>query len=182
MEFIETDLKGLYLIKPVVYKDDRGFFLESYSKREFEQNGIKCTFIQDNHSLSVTPGVLRGLHFQKPPHAQSKLLRVIQGAILDVVVDLRKSSGTFGQWRSFELTASNFNMIFVPAGFAHGFCTLVPNTEVQYKVDAFYAPQSDSGIRWNDTTLSINWPVKEPILSAKDEKLPLFKDFETLFE
>lgn len=182
MEFIETGLKDCFLIKPVVHRDERGFFVESYSEREFTKAGINCKFIQDNHSLSVTPGVLRGLHFQKPPHAQTKLVRATKGAILDVAVDLRLSSATFGQWRAFELTESNFHMLYVPAGFAHGFCTLVPNTEVQYKVDAFYAPESDSGIRWDDPTISVKWPIANPVLSAKDQKLPFFKESESPFK
>lgn len=181
MEFVASDLNGVFLIKPVVHKDDRGFFVESYSERAFEKNGIKCTFVQDNHSMSVTAGVLRGLHFQKPPHAQTKLVRATKGSILDVVVDMRKTSPTFKQWRAFELSDSNFHMLYVPAGFAHGFCTLVPNTEVQYKVDRFYAPESDSGIRWNDPELAIQWPVQNPVLSAKDEKLPLLIDVESPF-
>ncbi len=181
MEFIASDLSGVFLIKPVVHKDHRGFFVESYSERAFENNGINCRFIQDNHSMSVNAGVLRGLHFQKPPHAQTKLIRVTKGSILDVVVDMRKSSPTFKQWRSFELTDSNFHILYVPAGFAHGFCTLVPNTEVQYKVDRFYAPESDSGIRWNDPELAIEWPVTNPVLSAKDEKLPRISDVESPF-
>jgi len=182
MDFIETDLKDCFLIKPVVHKDERGFFVESYSEREFVKHGISCSFVQDNHSLSINPGVLRGLHFQKPPHAQSKLIRATKGAILDVAVDLRRSSPTFGQWRSFELTATNFNMLFVPAGFAHGFCTLVSDTEVQYKVDTFYAPQSDSGVRWNDPSLSVVWPITDPVLSVKDNQLPFFKEFESPFK
>jgi dTDP-4-dehydrorhamnose 3,5-epimerase len=181
MDFSKTDLEGAFLIQPKVFKDNRGFFLESFSSREFLKNGIDCTFVQDNHSRSISSGVLRGLHFQKPPHTQSKLLRVIKGAIIDVIVDIRKSSPTFGQWRSFELSEENFTMLFVPAGFAHGFCTVLPNTEVQYKVDKFYAPEFDSGIRWNDPTLSIPWTVAEPILSGKDSQLPFFKELQSPF-
>jgi dTDP-4-dehydrorhamnose 3,5-epimerase len=181
MNFIKTELKDVFLIQPKVFKDNRGFFLESFSARAFSENGINCSFVQDNHSRSIPSGVLRGLHFQKPPHAQSKLLRVIKGAIIDVVVDIRKSSPTFGQWRSFILSEENFTMLFVPAGFAHGFCTTLPDTEVQYKVDNFYAPESDSGIRWNDPTLSIPWPVSEPILSGKDSLLPFFKELQSPF-
>lgn len=182
MEFIKTDLKDVYLIQPKVFSDTRGFFLESFSSRSFSENGIKCVFVQDNHSKSIPKGVLRGLHFQKPPYTQSKLIRVIKGVILDVVVDLRKSSPTYGQWRSFELSEANFAMLFVPTGFAHGFLTLQPNTEVQYKVDNFYAPNHDSGIRWNDPVLNINWPITDPILSDKDGKLPFFSDFESPFQ
>lgn len=182
MEFAKTDFKDVYLIQPKVFSDNRGFFLESFSSRSFSENGIKCAFVQDNHSKSIPEGVLRGLHFQKPPYAQSKLIRVIKGAVLDVVVDLRKSSSTYGQWRSFELSETNFTMIFVPAGFAHGFLTLQPNTEVQYKVDNFYAPNHDSGIRWNDPVLNISWPVTNPILSDKDGKLPFLSDLESPFQ
>jgi dTDP-4-dehydrorhamnose 3,5-epimerase len=182
MKFIKTDLNGVILIKPKVFQDNRGFFLESFSTRAFEENGIHCTFVQDNHSKSIPSCVLRGLHFQKPPNAQSKLIRATNGAILDVVVDIRKSSSTYGQWKSFELTDTNFDILFVPAGFAHGFCTLKPDTEVQYKVDKFYAPESDSGIRWNDPSLSIPWPVTEPVLSAKDTLLPFFNDLQSPFE
>lgn len=181
MEFTKTELQGVILIQPKVFKDNRGFFLESFSSKAFVEAGIDCTFVQDNHSKSVQTGVLRGLHFQLPPYAQSKLVRVIKGAILDVVIDIRKLSPTFGQWRSFELTEDNFSILFVPAGFAHGFCTLKPNTEVQYKVDSLYAPGAENGIRWNDPTLNINWPVKEPILSAKDAILPFFKDLDSPF-
>lgn len=181
MNFIKTDFEGVFIIEPKVFIDNRGFFLESFSSRAFSQNGINCTFIQDNHSKSITPGVLRGLHFQKPPHAQSKLIRVTRGAILDIVVDIRKASLTYGQWRSWELSEDNFRILFVPAGFAHGFCTLHPYTEVQYKVDNYYAPESDSGIRWNDPTLSIKWPSTEPLLSEKDSKLPFFKELKSPF-
>jgi len=174
VEFKETELCGLYVIKPDVFEDHRGFFVESYSQLKFKNAGIETVFVQDNHSRSVESGVLRGLHFQKPPYAQSKLLRVIRGAVYDVVVDLRKGSPTFGQWRGFELTEKNFLMLYVPKGFAHGFCTLQPGTEVQYKVDAFYTPESESGVIWNDPYLNINWPVKEPILSKKDALLPVF--------
>ncbi len=176
MEFITTDISDLIVIKPKVHGDDRGFFVESYSRERFEKAGITTSFIQDNHSCSVSPGVLRGLHFQKPPFAQVKLLRVTRGCILDVVVDLRKESPTFMQWRSFELCAENFTMLYVPAGFAHGFCTLAPDTHVQYKVDAPYAPEADSGIIWNDPQIGITWPVTAPVLSAKDAALPSLSD------
>lgn len=174
MEFIATDIDSLIKIQPKVFGDHRGFFLESYVFDKFKEAGIPNVFIQDNHSCSLEKGVLRGLHFQKPPFTQAKLVRVTKGAILDVAVDLRNDSPTFGQWRGFELTAENFSMLFVPAGFAHGFCTLEPETHVQYKVDALYAPEHDSGIIWNDPTLSITWPVETPTLSGKDVQLPRF--------
>jgi dTDP-4-dehydrorhamnose 3,5-epimerase len=176
MEFIATDIEGLTLLQPKVHGDHRGFFLESYSKDAFEKAGIATTFIQDNHSCSATTGVLRGLHFQKPPFAQAKLIRVTRGAIFDVAVDLRKESPTFLQWRGYELSAANFTMLFVPAGFAHGFCTLEPDTHVQYKVDVLYAPRSDSGILWNDPQIAVTWPIADPVLSAKDAVLPPLKN------
>ncbi|MBN1575589.1 MAG: dTDP-4-dehydrorhamnose 3,5-epimerase [Chitinispirillaceae bacterium] len=176
MEFITTDIDGLIKIQPAVHGDRRGFFLEWYSHTAFEKAGITCRFIQDNHSCSQVAGVLRGLHFQKSPFTQAKLIRVTRGGIFDVAVDLRAKSPTFGQWRGFTLSAANFSMLFVPAGFAHGFCTMEPDTHVEYKVDAPYAPQHDSGIIWNDPQLAVSWPVAQPILSTKDAKLPLLCD------
>jgi len=181
MEFIETSLKGAYVIKPKVFQDERGFFLEFYSEKVFKDNGIDTKFVQDNHSLSVKKGVLRGLHFQLPPNEQAKLIRVTKGKIFDAIVDLRKNSPTFGKWEGFQLSADNFQMLYVPKGFAHGFVTLEDNTEVIYKVDNFYAPESDSGLIWNDPDLAINWPVKDPILSEKDIQLQLLKDFQSPF-
>jgi dTDP-4-dehydrorhamnose 3,5-epimerase len=182
MQFIETSLKGAWLIKPKVFRDDRGFFLESYSEKVFAENGIDAKFVQDNHSLSVKKGVLRGLHFQLPPNEQAKLVRVTRGKVLDVIVDIRKNSPTFGKWESFELTSENFEMLFIPRGFAHAFLTLEDNTEFMYKVDGFYAPESDSGIIWNDPTLNIDWPIKNPMLSEKDSKLQFFKDLRSPFQ
>jgi dTDP-4-dehydrorhamnose 3,5-epimerase len=181
VNFIPADLSGVILIEPDVHRDPRGFFVESYSSEAFAKGGIGVSFVQDNHSLSVVKGVLRGMHFQLPPHGQSKLLRATRGAIYDVVVDLRTASPTFGKWRGFELSDDNFRMLFVPAGFAHGFCTLRENTEVQYKVDRLYAPASDGGIRWNDPDVAIVWPISEPILSPKDAALPFLKDFNSPF-
>ena len=172
MEFIKTDITGLTLIKPRVHADHRGFFLESYSDKIFAEAGINCAFVQDNHSKSTAKGVIRGLHLQNPPYEQSKLVRVIRGAIFDVAVDLRPESPTRGQWKSFELTERNFNMLFIPKGFAHGFCTLEENTEIVYKVDNPYSPTHDTGVIWNDPLLAINWPVENPILSDKDKNLP----------
>lgn len=181
MEIKETSLKGAYLIKPDVFQDERGFFVETYSRSKFEEMGIDAEFVQDNHSMSVKKGVLRGLHFQLPPHAQSKLVRATKGAVYDVIVDLRKDSPTFGKWEGFELSAENFLMLFVPRGFAHGFCTLQDNTEFQYKCDNLYAPGKEDGLLWNDPTLGIKWPVEDPILSEKDAKAQLFKDFNSPF-
>ncbi|MGA2507208.1 MAG: dTDP-4-dehydrorhamnose 3,5-epimerase [Chitinispirillaceae bacterium] len=181
MEFIRTDLEGIVLIKPDVHVDQRGFLLESYSRDRYVKGGIAASFMQDNHSFSVKKSVIRGLHFQVPPAAQNKLVRVTSGAICDVVVDLRKSSSTFGKWLSFDLSARNFRQLYVPAGFAHGFCTLEDNTEVQYKVDCPYSPTHDSGIRWNDPDIAIVWPIKEPIISDKDGNLPYLKNFASPF-
>lgn len=181
MEFFETKLKGTYLIKPKVFQDERGFFLESWSEKVFAVQGIEVKFVQDNHSMSLKKGVLRGLHFQLPPMNQAKLVRVTQGKIYDVIIDLRKNSPTFGKWESFELSAENFQILFVPRGFAHGLVTLEDNTEVQYKADNFYSPECDSGIIWNDPDFAINWPVKNPILSEKDAKLQTFKNFDNPF-
>ena len=172
MEFIKTDIDGLILIKPKVHNDCRGFFLESYSAPLFASAGIGCAFVQDNHSKSTAKGVLRGLHFQTPPFEQSKLVRVVRGAVFDVAVDLRRGSPTYKQWRGFELSERNFNMLFVPKGFAHGFCTLEENSEIQYKVDNPYSPTHDSGIIWNDPDIGVDWPVSEPVLSEKDKALP----------
>lgn len=181
MEFQKTKLKDAYLITPQVFEDARGFFLESYSKQEFAKNGIEIDFVQDNHSLSTKKGVLRGLHFQKPPYAQAKLVRVTRGKVYDVIVDIRKDSETFGKWEGFELTGENKKMLFVPRGFAHSFLTLEDNTEFLYKCDEFYHPESDSGIIWNDPTLKIDWPIAEPVLSEKDAKLGFFKDLQLPF-
>jgi dTDP-4-dehydrorhamnose 3,5-epimerase len=181
VNFIPADLRGVIIIEPDVHRDHRGFFVESYSTEAFAKGGIDAVFIQDNHSLSVAKGVVRGMHFQRPPRVQSKLVRATRGAMFDVVVDLRTASPTFGQWQGFELSADNFRMLFVPAGFAHGFCTLTENTEVQYKTDCLYAPPFEGGIRWNDRDIAIDWPVTDPVLSVKDAAWPLLKDFDSPF-
>lgn len=181
MKFIKSSLDGVVLIEPVVFFDNRGFFLESYSQKEFEKNGIDIQFVQDNHSRSNVVGTIRGMHYQDPPFTQSKLLRVTRGKIYDVVVDIRKNSPTFGKWEGFELSSSNFQILFVPAGFAHGFATLEPETEVQYKVDKFYSPAHDHGIRWDDPQVNIKWPVSNPHLSEKDARLPLLSEISSPF-
>lgn len=181
MEIEKTTLKDAYLIKPQVFQDERGFFMETYSKKDLGEKGIKADFVQDNHSMSVTRGVLRGLHFQNPGDAQAKLVRCTKGAVYDVIVDLRKNSETYGKWEGFELTANNFYMLFVPRGFAHGFCTLDDYTEFQYKCDNLYSPNNEGGIAWNDPDLKIFWPIKDPILSEKDKKHQFFKDFNSPF-
>jgi len=181
MKFTETPLKDAFVIEPVIFKDQRGFFTETYSKRIFEDNGFKIDFVQDNHSFSKEKGVLRGLHFQKPPHAQTKLVRTLKGSVYDVIVDLRKTSETFGKWTGGELSADNMKMLLVPKGFAHAFCTLEPESIVFYKVDEFYAPKSEGGIIWNDPVLDIDWPFKDILLSDKDRRLPLMSEIGDVF-
>lgn len=181
MEFIETRFKDAWMIKPSAFSDERGFFLESYSKKTFAEHGIEAEFVQDNHSMSVSKGVLRGLHFQNPPHAQAKLVRATKGSVFDVIVDLRKDSETFGKWQGFELSDKNFLMLFVPRGFAHGFCTLEDNTEFQYKCDNLYEPSAEGGIIWNDPDLKIAWPVEDPILSEKDKLHPKLNELNSRF-
>lgn len=182
MKVTSLKLQGAYLIDPVVHGDHRGFFMESYNDQLFKQNGLNYNFIQDNHSLSVEPGVLRGLHYQLMPKAQTKLVRVLSGAIYDVIVDIRTNSPTFGQWVGVILSEHNKRQLLVPKGFAHGFCTLVPSTQVLYKVDEYYSPENDRGILWNDPALGIDWPTSNPILSDKDQRHPLLIDAEINFE
>lgn len=181
MKVIDSKLPGIKLLEPAVFGDHRGFFMESYNEQIAQTNGIPFDFIQDNHSLSVEAGVLRGMHYQLSPKAQTKLVRVTAGAIYDVVIDIRKGSPTFGQWQGFILSAANKRQLLVPQGFAHGFCTLVPNCEVQYKVDALYSPEHDRGIAWNDPALAIDWPTSNPVLSDKDGKHPVLADAEINF-
>ncbi|MEY8752379.1 dTDP-4-dehydrorhamnose 3,5-epimerase [Alkalicoccobacillus gibsonii] len=182
MKKVETKFEDAILLEPNVFGDHRGFFMESYNKDTFSSLGIDIEFIQDNHSLSQLAGTLRGLHYQLAPKAQTKLVRVTSGAIYDVILDIRKGSPTYGQWQGFILTSENKRQLLVPKGFAHGFCTLTPDTEVQYKVDELYSQEHDRGIAWNDQNLNIDWPVSEPILSDKDSKHPLFKDADNNFE
>ena len=182
MKVIDLKLNGASLIEPAVHGDNRGFFMESYNEQVFKQNGIHHHFIQDNHSLSAETGVLRGLHYQLNPKAQTKLVRVLSGAIYDVIVDIRKNSPTFGQWVGVILSEDNKRQLLVPKGFAHGFCTLVPKTQVLYKVDEYYSPENDRGILWSDPSLGIDWPTTNPILSDKDKRHPLLKDAEINFE
>jgi dTDP-4-dehydrorhamnose 3,5-epimerase len=180
MKIIPTPLDGLFLIEPRVFKDNRGYFYESYSKMYFLEAGITDSFVQDNQSMSMKNAV-RGLHFQSPPHAQAKLVRVSQGAVYDVVVDIRKLSPTYGQVFGTELNDQNHLMMYIPVGFAHGFATLADHTIFQYKCSNLYHPGSEGGIFWADGDLNITWPVDDPILSSKDQALPLFKDFESPF-
>ncbi|CCI71305.1 dTDP-4-dehydrorhamnose 3,5-epimerase [Paenibacillus polymyxa M1] len=182
MKVIPLKLEGAKVIEPVVHGDHRGFFMESYNEQVMKQNGISHDFIQDNQSLSVETGVIRGLHYQLKPKAQTKLIRVISGAIYDVILDIRKSSPTFGQWVGVILSEHNKRQLLVPKGFAHGFCTLVPNTQVFYKVDEYYSPEDDRGILWNDPALGIDWPTSHAILSEKDQKQPILANAEINFD
>ena len=182
MEVIKTNIEGVIIVEPRIFQDGRGYFFESFSQREFEEKVCKTTFVQDNESKS-SYGVVRGLHFQKPPFAQSKLVRVIKGAVLDVAVDIRKDSPTFGQYVSVELTGENHRQFFIPRGFAHGFSVLSEEVIFQYKCDNFYSPQSEGAIAWNDSDLNIDWriPVEEVVLSEKDSKHPKLKDWQSVF-
>lgn len=180
MEIVKTKIADLYIIKPTVFEDHRGYFFESYNKHEFIKLGIDKNFVQDNESMSQK-GVLRGLHFQKPPFDQGKLVRVMQGAVLDVAVDIRKSSPTYGDWVSVELTQDNKWMYWIPPGFAHGFVSLQDNTVFFYKCTNIYNKESEGSIFWNDPTLNINWEIENPLLTEKDKMATLFKDFESPF-
>lgn len=183
MEIEKTAIEGLLIIKPRVFEDARGYFFESFSQREFEEKVGKVTFVQDNESMS-SYGVMRGLHFQYPPYTQSKLVRCVRGAVLDVAVDIRKGSPTYGQHVAVELSEQNHLQFFIPHGFAHGFSVLSETAVFQYKCDNFYAPQADGGISILDQSLDIDWriPVERAILSEKDTKHSLLKDFDSPFE
>ncbi|EFM11921.1 dTDP-4-dehydrorhamnose 3,5-epimerase [Paenibacillus curdlanolyticus YK9] len=172
MKIIHTKLDGVLVIETNVFGDHRGFFTESYNEEKFLAAGIDYKFVQDNHSLSSEAGTVRGLHFQLAPKAQTKLVRVVAGAIYDVAVDLRKDSSTYGQWVGVILSESNKRQLLVPQGFAHGFCTLTPNTQVLYKVDAYYSQEHDRGLLWNDPDIGIEWPTDRVILSDKDKVHP----------
>lgn len=183
MEVIKTDIEGVVILEPRIFRDARGYFFESFSAREFQEKVSPVTFVQDNESYS-SYGVVRGLHFQKPPFAQAKLVRVIKGAVLDVTVDLRKGSPTFGKHVAVELTEENHRQLFIPRGLAHGFAVLSPEVLFQYKCDNYYAPQSEGGIAWNDPALGIDWriPTDRMILSEKDTRHPLLQDYASDFE
>lgn len=183
MNVIQTGIEGVVIIEPRIFKDERGYFFESFSQREFDEKVFPVTFVQDNESMSSF-GVMRGLHFQRPPYAQSKLLRCVEGAVLDVAVDIRKGSPTYGRHVAVELTGDNHRQLFIPRGFAHGFAVLSETAVCQYKCDNFYAPQSEGGISILDDTLAIDWriPEKDVILSGKDSRYPLLRDFDSPFE
>ena len=183
-EFVKTEIPDIILVKPRVFTDCRGFFMETYKKSDFKLAGIDTDFVQDNHSKSIK-GVLRGLHYQKEPFAQGKLVRCIRGKIFDVAVDIRKGSPTFGKWVGYELSEENRLMLWIPKGFAHGFLTLSEEAEVVYKVSGGeYNPDYDAGIRWDDPDIGIDWPVEsveEVLLSEKDRNLPFLKDADINF-
>lgn len=181
MEVIKTDIDGVVIIEPRIFRDERGYFFESFSQRDFQEKVCNTVFVQDNESKS-SYGVLRGLHFQKPPYAQSKLVRVIKGAVLDVAVDIRKGSPTFGQHVAVELTEDNHRQFFIPRGFAHGFSVLTDEVIFQYKCDNFYAPQSEGALAWDDPDLGIDWriPTDKVLLSEKDCHHSRLRDAEWL--
>ncbi len=183
MEILSLAIPDVKILKPKKHGDHRGFFSETYNKQTLANLGIHLEFVQDNHSLSAEQGTLRGLHFQTPPFAQDKLVRVVHGSILDVAVDLRKNSPTFGKHITATLSAKDWNQILVPIGFAHAICTLEPDTEIIYKVTNYYSPKNDKGLLWNDPSLGIKWPFAESemILSDKDKTQPLFKDLDFYF-
>ena len=182
MNIIKTSIEGIVIIEPRLFKDERGYFFESFNQREFEEKVFKTTFVQDNESKS-SYGVIRGLHYQKPPFAQSKLVRVIKGAVLDVAVDIRKGSPTFGQHVAVELTEENHRQFFIPRGFAHGFSVLSEEVIFQYKCDNFYSPQSEGALVWDDPDLGLDWriPTDKILLSEKDMNHSRLKDTGWLF-
>lgn len=181
MEIIKTHIDGLLVIKPDVFYDERGYFFECYNKERFFKEGLTMEFVQDNESKSMK-GVLRGLHFQRPPYSQGKLVRVVKGSVMDVAVDLRRHSPTYGQWESIVLSSENKLMFWIPEGFAHGFVCLEDDTVFTYKCTNVYNKASEGSIRWDDPDIHVQWNIDQPLLSAKDQDAPLFKDFFSPFE
>jgi dTDP-4-dehydrorhamnose 3,5-epimerase len=183
MEVIKSNIEGVVIIEPRIFADERGYFFETFSEREFAEKVCNCRFVQDNEAKS-SYGVVRGLHFQQPPHAQSKLVRVVKGKVLDVVVDIRKSSPTFGKHIAVELSAENHRQLFIPQGFAHGYAVLSEEAIVEYKCDDFYHPECEGGIAWNDATIGVDWQVSADkiILSERDKNHPTLTDCNKLFE
>ncbi len=177
MEIKERKIKGTFEITLNPILDDRGFFMRTFDDAIFKEKGLERKWVQENHSRSEEKGIIRGLHFQLPPFTETKLVRCVKGAVLDVFVDLRKDSETFGQWDSIELSEDNKKMIFIPRGFAHGFCTLTEISEILYKVDNFYSPKFECGLLWNDNDVGIKWPTNSPILSEKDKKNMTLQEF-----
>jgi dTDP-4-dehydrorhamnose 3,5-epimerase len=181
MEIYNTRFKGLIIIQPKVFEDERGYFLEWFREDILKSYGINAKFVQDNEAKSQK-NVLRGLHFQNPPFEQGKLIRVVRGSVLDVAVDIRKSSETYGQWFSREISDKNKSLLWIPPGFAHGYLTLEENTIFQYKCTGYYNKDSEDSIRWNDPVLNIDWEINNPIVSEKDRNAPLFNELESMFE
>ena len=183
MKITKTEIEGVVIIEPRIFEDSRGYFFEAFSEREFAEQVCDCNFVQDNEALS-SYGVVRGLHFQLPPHAQSKLVRVVKGKVVDIAVDIRKSSPTFGKHVAVELSADNHRQVFIPRGFAHGYAVLSDEAVVEYKCDNYYAPESEGAIAWNDIDLAIDWqiPTEKVILSEKDKHHPALTECKTLFE
>ena len=190
MKIVELDFPGLLILEPLVHRDERGFFIETFREEIFSGLGVDFNCVQANQSYSACKGVLRGLHFQAPPMAQAKLVWVTRGEALDVVVDLRRNSPTFGRHCSVHLSAGNFRRLFVPKGFAHAYLTLAPETEFNYMVNEYYSPEHERGIAWNDPSLKIDWPLEtvakenggQPVVSEKDRRLPFFDGLEAFFE
>ena len=180
MKIIKTEIEGLLIIRPRVFEDERGYFFESWSKAAFENAGLDINFVQDNQSLS-SKGVVRGLHFQNPPFAQGKLVQVLKGSVLDVAVDIREKSASYGKHVSVLLSGENKTMFWIPPGFAHGFSTLEDNTMFSYKCSGVYNKESEGSLMWNDTDLNIDWQIKNPIISEKDQNSELFTNFKTQF-
>ena len=178
MKIIKTEIEGLLIIEPRVFEDERGYFFESWSKDAFENAGLDINFVQDNQSFS-SKGVVRGLHFQNPPFAQGKLVRVLKGSVLDVAVDIRENSPTYGKYFSIHLSEENKTMFWIPPGFAHGFSTLEDNTIFSYKCSGVYNKESEGSLLWNDTDLNINWKIDNPIISEKDQNSAIFSNFKT---
>lgn len=181
MEVISLKMKGSYEIRFAPRGDNRGYFMRTFDRELFAEHGLQTEWVQENQSLSTQINTVRGLHFLLPPHTETKLIRVVQGKILDVFVDLRKNSETFGQWDSVEISEDNYKAVYISKGFAHGFCSLTEKVIVQYKVDSAYVGSSDAGISWDDPKIGIDWNVKNPILSERDKNLPLLQNFNSPF-
>lgn len=177
MEIRERKLKGIFEIVLSPHQDNRGFFMRTFDDALFKENGIERKWVQENHARSDLKNIIRGLHFQLPPCTETKLVRCVNGAVLDVFVDLRKDSDTFGEWDSIELSGDNKKMVFIPRGFAHGYCTLTEKSEVLYKVDNYYNPKAECGIMWNDPDINISWPINDPVLSEKNTRNLSFREF-----
>jgi len=181
MEFHQLVLPGCFEIRLDPHGDERGYFMRTFDRNLFREHGLVTDWVQENQSLTIRKWTIRGLHFQRPPHTETKLVRSIYGVALDVFVDLRKGSPTFGRWDAVELSAEKFNLAYIPWGFAHGFCSLTEQTIIGYHVDACYAPDAEGGLRWNDPALNICWPPVAPLVSPKDNALPLLRDFDSPF-